>query len=151
MQVLPPPVPQLNAMERPRTAGKSKVKVWDLPVRLFHWTLLLLFLIAYATGNRVQYYPVHEGAGIALFTLLIFRLIWGFAGNQAARFSSFLKGPRAVVSHVKELLLGRTEPLPGHNPLGGWGVAVLLALLLIESISGLFSSTFDYTGPLAPL
>ena len=151
MQILPPPVPQLSAMERSGASAKSTVKVWDLPVRLFHWTLLLLFLIAYATGNRVQYYAAHEAAGVTLLGLLIFRLIWGFAGNQAARFSSFLKGPRAVVSHVGELLRGRAEPLPGHNPLGGWGVAAMLALLLIESISGLFSSTFDYAGPLAPL
>src|ERR1044071_6397125 len=137
MQILPPPVPQLSAMERSATSGKSTVKVWDLPVRLFHWTLLLLFLIAYATGNRVQYYAVHEAAGVTLFALLIFRLIWGFAGNQAARFSSFLKVPRAVVSHVRELLQGHAEPVPGHNPLGRWGVAAMLALLLIETISGL--------------
>src|SRR5689334_24911960 len=105
MQVLPPPVPQLNAMERPRAAGKSTVKVWDLPVRLFHWTLLLLFLIAYATGNRVQYYSVHEAAGVTLLGLLFFRLIWCFAGIQAVRFSSFLKWPRAVVSHVRVTML----------------------------------------------
>jgi len=127
------------------------VKAWDLPLRLFHWTLLLLFVIAYATGSRVQYYALHQAAGVALFGLLIFRVIWGFAGSQAARFSSFLKGPRAALAHVRGLLRGRAESLPGHNPLGGWGVVVMLALLLIEAVSGLFSSTFDYAGPLAGL
>lgn len=138
-------------MVQSRSPDKGMFKVWDLPLRLFHWSLLLLFLIAYVTGSRVRYYAVHEAAGIALFGLLIFRLIWGFIGSEPARFSSFLKGPRAVLSHVRELLQRRAEPLPGHNPLGGWGVAVMLALLVIESISGLFSSTFDYAGPLAPL
>lgn len=138
-------------MERPRPSNKSAVIVWDLPLRLFHWSLLLLFVLAYATGNRVQYYGVHEAAGFALFGLLVFRLIWGFAGNQAARFSNLLRGPRAALTHVRELLRGRAEPAAGHNPLGGWAVSVMLVLLLIESISGLFSSTFDYAGPLAPL
>ena len=131
--------------------NSATIKVWDLPLRLFHWTLLLLFVIAYATGNRVQYYALHQAAGIALFGLLIFRVIWGFSGSQASRFSSFLKGPRATLAHVRHLLRGRAEPLPGHNPLGGWGVAIMLTLLLIEAISGLFSSTFDYAGPLAGL
>jgi cytochrome b len=127
------------------------VRVWDLPLRLFHWSLLLLFVIAYATGNREQYYGVHKAAGFGLFGLLIFRLIWGFAGNRAARFSSFIRGPQAALAHVRELLRGRVHPVAGHNALGGWAVAVMLILLLTEVVSGLFSSTFDYEGPLAPL
>ena len=87
----------------------------------------------------------------ALFGLLIFRLIWGFAGNRAARFSSFIRGPQAALAHVRELLRGRVHPVAGHNALGGWAVAVMLILLLTEVVSGLFSSTFDYEGPLAPL
>jgi cytochrome b len=151
MQILPPRLPQLSEIGRLRLSDKRAVTVWDLPLRLFHWSLLLLFLIAYATGNRVQYYGVHEAAGIAVFGLLIFRAIWGFTGNGAARFSSFLRGPRAVLAHVRQLLHGHAEPAPGHNPLGGWAVVVMLVLLLVESVSGLLSSTFDYAGPLAPL
>lgn len=151
MQVLPSGLSQLSTIEPHRPSSKSAVTVWDLPLRLFHWSLLLLFVVAYATGNRVQYYGAHEAAGISLFGLLVFRLIWGFAGNQAARFSTFLRGPRAALTHVRELLQGRAEPAAGHNPVGGWAVAVMLILLLIESVSGLFSSTFDYAGPLAPL
>ena len=152
MQVVPPRLPQqLSLMEQLQPPGKTVVTVWDLPLRLFHWSLLVLFILAYATGNREQYYGVHKAAGIALSGLLVFRLIWGFAGNRAARFASFLKGPRAVLFHVRELLRGRVEPMAGHNPLGGWAVAVMLVLLLIEVLSGLFSSTFDYEGPLAPL
>jgi len=131
--------------------NNTAVKVWDLPLRLFHWSLLLLFVVAYFTGSRVQFYALHQAAGIALFGLLIFRLIWGFSGSRSSQFASFLAGPRAVLAHARELLKGRAEPLPGHNPLGGWSVAVMLALLLIEAVSGLFSSTFDYAGPLAGL
>jgi cytochrome b len=152
MQVLPPRLPQqLSGMARSGLSDKGAVRVWDLPLRLFHWSLLLLFVIAYATGNREQYYGVHKAAGFALFGLLIFRLIWGFAGNRAARFSSFIRGPRAALAHVRELLRGRAHPVAGHNALGGWAVAVMLILLLTEVVSGLFSSTFDYEGPLAPL
>ncbi len=152
MQVVPPRLPQqLSGMTRSRLSDKEAVRVWDLPLRLFHWSLLLLFVIAYATGNREQYYGVHKAAGFSLFGLLIFRLIWGFAGNRAARFSSFIRGPRAALAHVRALLRGRAHPVAGHNALGGWAVAIMLILLLTEVVSGLFSSTFDYEGPLAPL
>jgi cytochrome b len=151
MQVLPPELPQLKAREHSPSAARRAVTVWDLPLRLFHWALLLLFVIAYETGSRPQDYSVHEAAGLALFGLLIFRLIWGFIGNRAARFSGFLNGPRAVAAHIQELRQGHAAPAAGHNPLGGWAVMVMLVLLLVESVSGLFSSTFDYSGPLAPL
>lgn len=152
MQVLPPRLSQqLSAMAGSRLSDEGTVRVWDLPLRLFHWNLLLLFVIAYATGNREQYYGLHKAAGFALFGLLIFRLIWGFVGNRAAHFSSFIRGPRAALAHVRELLRGRAHPVAGHNALGGWAVAVMLILLLTEVVSGLFSSTFDYEGPLAPL
>jgi cytochrome b len=138
-------------MGRRLPAGEEAVTVWDLPLRLFHWSLLLLFVLAYATGNRERSYGLHQAAGFALLGLLAFRLIWGFLGNRAARFAGFLRGPRAVAAHIRELLRGRIEPEAGHNPLGGWAVAVMLILLLVEVLSGLFSSTFDYEGPLASL
>ena len=99
--------------------------------------LALLFVLAYATGNRERYYELHQAAGIAMFGLLVFRCIWGFAGNRAARFSSFLGRPRAALAHVRELLQGRAEPVAGHNPLGGWAVAVMLVLLLVEVVGPL--------------
>ncbi len=138
-------------MEARPPSGARAVTVWDLPLRLFHWSLLLLFVIAYATGNRERYYGLHQAAGFALLGLLAFRLFWGFLGNRAARFSGFLRGPRAVSDHVRELLHGRVERAAGHNPLGGWAVIAMLVLLVVEVISGLFSSTFDYEGPLASL
>ena len=95
MQVLPPRVPQLVRWRSPTDSG-YRANVGNsvgfpasaLPLDLCYCS----FLIAYATGYRVQYFAVHEAAGIALFVLLIFRVIWGFAGNQAAHFSSFFEG-----------------------------------------------------------
>jgi cytochrome b len=140
-----------RAIRTPGPGAGEAVLVWDLPLRLFHWTLVLLFLAAWWTGSRENLFGLHEACGLALSGLLVFRVVWGFAGNRAARFASFLGGPRAVGAHLRDLLRGRLHPEPGHNPLGGWAVAVMLCLLLTEVVSGLFSSTFDYEGPLARL
>jgi cytochrome b len=125
--------------------------VWDLPLRLFHWALVLLFAVAYVSGGRPGYYGLHKSAGYAILGLLVFRLIWGFIGPGPARFVSFLKGPVAAFGHLKELLHRRHRPLPGHNPLGGWAVVAILALMAVQAVSGLFATTFDYEGPLARL
>jgi len=125
--------------------------VWDLPIRVFHWALALLFAVAYLTGIRPGYYAVHKGAGYAILGLLVFRLIWGFIGPGPARFASFVRGPAAVLGHLKELLHRQHRPLPGHNPLGGWAVVAILALMAVQIMSGLFAATFDYEGPLARL
>jgi len=127
------------------------VTVWDLPLRVFHWALVLLFAVAYLSGSRPGYYEVHKASGYAILGLLVFRLIWGFIGPVPARFASFVKGPAAAFGHLKELLQRRHRPLPGHNPLGGWAVVAILALMAVQSVSGLFATTFDYEGPLARL
>jgi cytochrome b len=112
---------------------------------------VLLFIVAYFSGSRPAYYRVHEAAGIAILGLLVFRFIWGFIGPRPARFTDFLRGPRAVIAHLRELVGGEHRPVLGHNALGGWAVLVILLLVLIEVLSGLFASTFDYDGPLASL
>lgn len=125
--------------------------VWDLPIRVFHWALALLFAVAYLSGVQPGYYAVHKGSGYAILGLLVFRLIWGFIGPGPARFVSFIKGPAVVLGHLKELLHRQHRPLPGHNPLGGWAVVAILALMAVQIMSGLFAATFDYEGPLARL
>jgi cytochrome b len=127
------------------------VPVWDPFLRLFHWGLVLLFILAYVTGSRPTYYSIHLAAGIAILGLVVFRILWGFIGPRPARFADFLRGPRAVIAHLRELAGGEHRPLAGHNPLGGWAVLVILLLVLVEVLSGLFASTFDYDGPLARL
>jgi cytochrome b len=138
-------------MSLPGTPDRILVRIWDLPLRLFHWSLVLFFALAYLTGGEEGYYPVHKAAGIAILGLLIFRIFWGFVGGRSARFATFLRGPRAVVDHLRELAHRRHQAADSHNPLGGWAVVVMLILILFEVISGLFSSTFDYEGPLARL
>jgi cytochrome b len=135
----------------PREPTVAVVRVWDLPVRLVHWGLVALVALAYATGSEERYYAVHKATGIAILALVVFRVLWGFAGSRPARFASFLAGPRAVLGHVRDLAARRHSPAPTHNPLGGWGVLALLFLISAEIATGLTSSTFDYEGPLSSL
>ncbi|KIA79748.1 hydrogenase [Chromobacterium piscinae] len=129
----------------------QQVKVWDVPTRLFHWTLVVLFgamwFCAEQGGEWLQY---HIYCGVALASLLVFRLIWGVVGSQTARFSNFVRGPRTIVRYLKGELPEREAP--GHNPLGGWMVVVMLLALGAQVLTGLFAADVDsylYDGPLA--
>lgn len=120
---------------------EREVIVWDLPVRLFHWALVVLcgfsWWSAEAGGLTLQY---HMWSGYALLTLVLFRLLWGFVGSEPARFSNFVHGPRRVLGSVRELLGPRPLALAGHNPLGGWMVLLLLLALLLQTVTGLFAN-----------
>ena len=113
---------ETKKIDKDKEAGRSyRVLVWDLPTRLFHWLLLICVVLSFVTGNiggtAMEY---HMLSGYTILVLLIFRLAWGFVGSRTARFSSFIKGPATVISHVAELLQKKTEtPYLGHNPLGG--------------------------------
>lgn len=135
------------------------VRVWDLPTRLFHWLLVLLVAASLATGKFDSLLGVgtlewHRRFGLAILALLLFRLAWGFAGGTHARFANFLRGPRAVLAYASSLARGgpATEHA-GHNPLGGWSVAAMLAALATQAATGLFLVQEDYffEGPLAKL
>ena len=129
----------------------SRVLVWDLPTRLFHWLLLVCVILSFVTGNiggNVLEY--HLLSGYAILVLLIFRLAWGFVGSRTARFSSFVKGPATVLSHLRVLLQKKTEkPYLGHNPLGGWSIVAMLLVLFLQVATGLFANDDILTqGPL---
>jgi cytochrome b len=117
------------------------VRIWDLPVRLFHWLLVALLVISFTTaqigGNAMQY---HEWSGLTILTLVLFRVLWGFAGSTHARFADFVRGPRAGVDYARSLLRGRPSFYAGHNPLGGWMVLLLLASLLVQAGTGMFAN-----------
>jgi cytochrome b len=128
-------------------------RVWDLPVRLFHWSLALLvtfqFTSGYSGGNVMRWHMI---GGYTILALVLFRLGWGFAGSTTARFSNFLAGPRTALAFGRRLLSGGPAPHAGHNPLGGWMVVFLLAALAVQAGSGLFSNDDIATeGPLAAL
>ncbi len=130
-------------------AAARKVKVWDVPTRLFHWSLLALVVVAWLSGEEEGAAVIHRMAGEAIAGLLVFRLIWGFIGGEHARFADFAAGPAAIVAHVCDLL-GRTPTRHlGHNPLGGLAVFLLLLNVAVIVATGLFSGGEHNAGPFA--
>jgi cytochrome b len=113
------------------------VPVWDIPIRVFHWLIVALVAAAYATW-RLNWMVWHGWVGDALLALLLFRLLWGFFGGETARFSHFVASPRLAFRHLKYVLRREPDRQVGHNPAGGWMVLILLALLLAETLTGLF-------------
>jgi len=130
--------------------NEVRAKVWDAPVRVFHWLIVLaLALCWYTAENRVMDW--HRRGGYVVLTLVLFRLFWGFTGSSTARFASFVRGPAAVREYVGQLRQRVSAPSVGHNPLGGWSVLALVAVLLAMPLLGLFSVDVDgvESGPLS--
>ena len=129
------------------------VRVWDLPVRLFHWLLVLSilgsFISANLGGNWMEW---HQKIGFFVLGLILFRVAWGFAGNHYARFSTFVRKPSVVIAYAKSLLKPESKSFASHNPLGALSVVALLACLALQAVTGLFSND-DITieGPYASM
>ncbi len=142
----------MSAGETP-ALDATPVKVWDAPVRLFHWLLVLLFAFMIFSGNvKGDWMEWHMRAGYAILALVLFRILWGLAGSTTARFSSFLAGPSAGLAFAKKLLTRAPAPSASHNPLGGWMVVALLLALLFQVGTGLFANDdVLIEGPLAAL
>ena len=123
--------------------------VWDLPIRLFHWLLTALIAFSWWSVENHQT-DWHIWSGIAILTLLIFRLLWGFIGSSTARFSSFLRGPRVVRDYLRD---NRSWRFAGHTPLGALSVVALLIAVAVQVGLGLISVDEDglNEGPLARL
>ncbi len=129
---------------------ENEIKVWDPMLRLFHWLLVAAFFTAYFTGD--EWLTPHVWAGYLIIGLLVFRLLWGFAGPRHARFSDFVCPPRMALDYVKDVLQGRAKRYLGHNPAGGWMILLMLAALTLISISGLaVYAAEEQAGPLAGL
>ena len=130
-----------------------QVPVWDLPTRLFHWLLVVLIALLYASGEyNLLDMRWHFWCGYATLALILFRVLWGVFGSQTSRFSAFVRSPVAVARYVRALLSTNPQHSIGHNPLGGWSVLALLACVLAQTVTGLFSSDeIDTDGPLAAL
>jgi cytochrome b len=130
--------------------AKSRVAVWDAPVRLFHWSLVALFGFAWWSAEQgLGWMEWHMLAGEAILALVAFRILWGFWGTRHARFTAFLRGPRGLLADLGRLMRGRPEPHTGHGPVGGWMVVVLLLLVGVQAGSGLFAADDIFTeGPL---
>lgn len=141
-------------MQQTHTKGSSlveggKIRVWDLPVRLFHWTLVLGFVSAYLTAEY-HYGDIHALIGYGLCLLLAARVYWGFFGSGYARFSSFIFSPRETLAYMRSMF-GK-HPIKhylGHNPAGALMVFALLGLLALIFATGLVTlAAIDFEGPL---
>lgn len=132
------------------------VRLWDLPTRLFHWTLVLgvgfSWFCAETGGNWMVW---HERSGIFLLSLLLFRLVWGFIGSDTARFRQFVRSPAAALQHLRMMKAQGADATlfhAGHNPLGAFMVLALLGALLLQAVTGLFATDDIATeGPLVGL
>jgi cytochrome b len=126
---------------------KKMIRVWDLPIRLFHWLLVICIagslICVNIGGNAMQW---HAYFGYSILTLLIFRLVWGFVGSRHARFSSFAPSGQTIVNYLQ----GKSPRFLGHNPIGALSVFALLFVLSVQAITGLFTDDeIAFQGPFA--
>lgn len=151
------------------TSRTGSVRVWDLPTRLFHWTLVLLLALLWFSGEvgglsltyqgEILGLPVsvfmgnmdvHMLLGQGVLVLVLFRLMWGVVGSSTARFSSFVRGPRSFLAYVGAVARGEVPATTGHNPAGALVILAMLALLLVQGGLGLFANDDIFSqGPLA--
>jgi cytochrome b len=123
-----------------------EIRVWDIGVRLFHWSLVAAFITSYLSD---ELHDLHTWSGYAVIALIIFRILWGFVGTQYARFSHFIYPPGEVMNYLKGLAHGSPPHYTGHNPAGGWMIFLLLITLGLVCFSGLKALAIEGDGPLA--
>ena len=119
-----------------RPPQSARVFVWDVPVRLFHWLLAAAFTGALLTAESERLRVTHVRLGYAIAGLVLFRIVWGFAGSRYARFSSFVTGPSAVWRYLRAVPTARPEHHVGHNPAGAAVILALLGLALTTGLTG---------------
>lgn len=126
-------------------------RVWDFPVRVFHWSLVIAFAGAYITHRLgIEYFKYHVWCGYAVIVLVSFRIIWGLVGTRHARFWNFIRGPVTTSRYTLATLRGKSQQrYAGHNPLGALMVVALLASLAVQALAGLFANDEIFNlGPL---
>ncbi|SDR47659.1 cytochrome b/b6 domain-containing protein [Pseudovibrio sp. Tun.PSC04-5.I4] len=131
---------------------QTGARVWDLPLRLFHWLFAGGVTAAWGLGKfGPDVMTLHFWFGYAVLALIAFRLVWGFLGSKTARFSSFIFGPKALLAYMSKLPKRNASNWHGHNPLGGLFVFLLLGVIAAQAALGLFADPEDYinVGPLA--
>ncbi|MGK2911603.1 MAG: cytochrome b/b6 domain-containing protein [Sphingobium sp.] len=136
--------------EQSATSAPQLATTWDVPIRLFHWLLVGLLGFSWWSGEQHEM-EWHRYSGYAILALLIFRIYWGFVGSRTARFAQFVRGPRAAFAYARSIGKRSHVAAPGHNPIGGWSVIIMLASLAVMVVAGLFAIDVDglESGPLA--
>jgi cytochrome b len=129
-------------------SNPGEVKVWDPFVRMFHWTLVTAFAVAFVTED--EWLGLHVLAGYTAVALVGLRLAWGLIGTRHARFSDFVHGPRGVLAYLQDVLRGRAPRYLGHNPAGGAMIVALLVGLALTGVTGLLVyGASEAAGPFA--
>lgn len=135
----------------PITSSQStSLKIWDVPVRVFHWSLVILFATAYVTNALgTNYFKYHVWSGYAIIVLVSFRILWGLVGTYHARFINFVRNPITTIKYAVSVFKRTDKHYVGHNPLGAIMVITLLAAVLTQAITGLFTNDEIFNlGPL---
>ncbi len=138
----------MSAVEIGQEVGReqrpTEVKVWDIVVRLFHWSLVTSFVIAWISAD--EWDNLHEISGYVVTGLIVFRLVWGIIGSKHARFSDFVVGPSTLINYLRDTVYHRAKRYLGHNPAGGAMILLLIGSILVATISGIASTTSLYWG-----
>jgi cytochrome b len=130
--------------------AQVRARLWDGPVRIVHWALVLLLAFSWGAAEFDQM-QLHRISGYLIIGLLVFRILWGLWGSRTARFASFVKGPGRTIAYLKTLPSRSHADVPGHNPLGAWSVVAILLVLIFQVTTGLFAVDVDAfeAGPLS--
>lgn len=130
-------------------ANDRRLQIWDWPVRLFHWLIVILIAVSWYTGEEGMM-DIHQWSGLAVLALTLTRVIWGFVGSSTTRFSSFVRGPRAVWGYVSNIMRREPAHVAGHTPTGAWMILAFYLLLIAMPVLGLFANDdIFFRGPLA--
>ena len=136
-----------ETQQAPHANDPVPIKVWDLPIRIFHWSLVITLCVSAYTGLTGGFteMDIHMQSGMVALALVAFRIGWGVLGSHYARFTQFVRGPRAVLQSIRAPV-----DAPGHSPLGALSIVALLVSLLVQISTGLFANDDIFTeGPLA--
>ena len=131
------------AQQLPDEPVQTRILVWDIPTRIFHWILVLCFVVAYLTSESERWQLWHVTAGYIFGAVLLFRMFWGVVGSRYARFSQFVRGPRHILAYLRSLLTRSPEHFTGHNPAGALAIVGILGLGLLTVLTG-WASFNDY-------
>ena len=123
------------------------ILVWDCPVRVFHWLLVVCFAGAWLSSESERYQLIHYAFGYSACLLVLIRIFWGFVGTRYARFSEFVKSPQTIRKHLSGLMSGHTHKVVGHNPAGALVMIVMMTIMLLITLTG-YLSVKEYLGDL---